>query len=101
MGAATQPTGNQFAASLLLEMEKLTRASIAEGGNGDSPAVFSLLHSAVTHPRHGAAVTSYLAQYLSRCLTGSIPNQPIYRCSGCGCSFTYDPADHGHSEFHP
>lgn len=74
MGSVSPRIKVEFARALLTELERESRSSIAANGEIDVPALAGILDAALDNLAHRDAVVFFLAAYLSRCLTGSVPD---------------------------
>lgn len=75
--ALTQLRGVQ-ARALLSELERQSRKSIAEAGEIDVPVLSEILETALQNQNEREALVAYLAAYLARCLSGSIPDYRLW-----------------------
>jgi len=77
--APLPPTGIEFARNVLVEMEGLCRESIASIHDIDGVPVIALFAKAIAHPEYGAVASSFIAQYLARCLTADTPDYRTWK----------------------
>lgn len=79
MGSAASPAlrGVQ-ARALLSEIERLSRESIATSGEIDVTMLADVLDTHLDNLRERQALMRYLAAYLSRCVTKSMPDYRVW-----------------------
>lgn len=76
MGSATTPLSlrGDYGRTLLSELERISKESIARSGEIDIALLTQAIDSALDDLRQRDEVLHFLAAYLGRCLTGSIPD---------------------------
>lgn len=77
MGSAA-PKAVDHARALLGELERESRRSIAQSGEINVPALVEILESGLDDMAHRPATVAFLAAFLSRCLTGSVPDYSFW-----------------------
>lgn len=71
---ASRTAGLEFCRRLFVDLERESRRSIAQTGEISVPALGVILDAGLDNLAHRDELVAYLSAYLSRCVTGSVPD---------------------------